>query len=127
MPKKHREVIKRVRKMKKFIILMLPSRLGEVRAYSVLFSEPIVKDGKRWFRFTFVLENKTKYLDIGGSKEEVEVVQKRVGDFNNDRTCETLVVESDQEGKKLHFWKFETNEKAKKFLDSRKVKYHYIM
>ena len=105
---------------------MLPSTPREVKAFSVLFTEPITKKGEKYFRFIFKLKNKEAHFDMGGTKEEVEVVEKRVKDFLNDVTSKTLIVEYDQEGKKLYFLKFETNEKALKFLDRRKVEYPYI-
>lgn len=113
--------------MRKFIILMLPSRLREVRGFSVSFTEPIEKNGKKLFRFTYILGNNTRYFDISGTKKEVEDIEERIKDFNNDRTSETLVVEYNQKEKMLTFRKFETNEKAIEFLNRRKVKYPYII
>ena len=105
---------------------MLPSGFQKVRAFSVISTEPITIKDKTWFRFIFKSENKEAHFDVGDTKEEVEGFEKIIEDFINDRSCETLVVEYSQEKKKLHFWKFETNEKALKFLDGREVTYNYI-
>lgn len=76
-----------------------------------MFTEPTTKRGEKWFRFAFKLEDKEAHFDVGGTKEEVEFVEKRIEDFLTDVTCETRIVEVTKKEKSYTFGKLKQMKK----------------